>query len=120
MLFISMRKPRKESYIMKVMKEIKIRWTMTNTEILNTVKSLVMKKADFDTLDYREAGDLLYALGDAVKQILMETQGIKYSWNEYGEEDTLYRLEMGCFNFVLALKNTDGLIFERYHVKIVK
>ena len=78
------------------------------------------KKVDFDTLDYREAGDWLYALSDGVKQILMEIQNIKYIWSEDGDECVLDMIEKGCFNFVLALKNSDGLIFERYHLKITK
>ena len=105
---------------MKVMKEIKIRWTMTNTEILNVVESLTVEKVDFDTLDYREAGDLLYALGDCVKQILVRIREVKYICSEEGEERILYMIENGYLNFVLNLKNTDGLVFERYHVKIVK
>lgn len=102
------------------MKKIKIRWTMTNTEILKVLESLTMGKADFDTLDYREAGDLLYALSDGVKQILMEIHRLKYICSEEGEERVIYMIENGYLNFVLCLKNTDGLVFERCHVKIIK
>nr|DAS19534.1 MAG TPA: hypothetical protein [Caudoviricetes sp.] len=102
------------------METIEVSWLASNTEVLDLVDSLTMKKVNFDDLNRHEAADVLYSLRDGVNQILLEIKQVQNIWNREGAARAIYMIENGYFNFTLYLGGSGGLDFGQYKIKMIK
>ena len=102
------------------MEIITVKSTATNSEILKLVQSLTIDKVDFDSLPYKEAGYVTYAINSSFREIAQNVGEVKRRVDS-NYPDIERMLELGLYDFTINLNFAGSrLEFGQYQIKIVK